>query len=79
MLPTDTWDKIQGDRILETVKEYPLVVPEKLKTLDQFRLETVPESLRLRKNDGKPYLEKQELLKLVEWKLYATAQYQPWW
>ncbi|CAK4026409.1 Hypothetical predicted protein [Lecanosticta acicola] len=49
--------------------EYPELVPSKLKDLDQFRYETIQNILNDRRTKGSAYLLKEDVVKLVEWKL----------
>jgi hypothetical protein len=55
--------------IKEYVQAYPQYVPKQLEELDPVRYETMPDTLRKRKAEGESYLEKDEVLKLVKWKL----------
>lgn len=49
---------------------YPSIVPEKLKELEEERLVVIPEKLAGRVREvGDGYLEKEEVVRLVEWKL----------
>lgn len=65
-------DSISREDFNRLLAQYPQVIPEKLKALDQKRLYDIPRALAARR-DGKgkvaPGLEKDELVKLVEWKL----------
>lgn len=63
------WDEIELDVIRQTVETYSEHVPAKLAELELVRSSTIPKVLEARKRDDKPYLDKDELLKLVEWKL----------
>ena len=74
METTDQWKKIKAGRIKEFVKKYSSVVPKDLQDLDHARLHTIPEILKSRKDTGDAYLEKSEVVQLVEWKLYAICQ-----
>lgn len=49
---------------------YPSTVPENLRELDALRYDTIPATVRSRSKKGK-YLTKDEVVKLVEWKLYV--------
>ncbi|KAF2461663.1 hypothetical protein BDY21DRAFT_278557, partial [Lineolata rhizophorae] len=51
------------------LNRYPELVPDKLRELDQLRLETIPASLQQRAKNGDAYLTKGEVLQLMEWKL----------
>ena len=55
--------------IREYVQAYPQYVRIQLKELDPVRYESMPETLRQRKAEGELYLVKDEVLKLVKWKL----------
>jgi len=54
------------DRLLS---RYPSCVPEKLAELERERFHVIPAVLEQRKRDGGAWLEKGELVRLVEWKL----------
>ena len=51
--------------------KYPGHVPTKLQSLENLRLQEVPETLEQRRKAGDAFLEKPEVTGLVEWKLYA--------
>jgi hypothetical protein len=65
---------------LETFKDlltkYPEHIPAKLDTLEKFRMQELPSTLQQRitskKHKGDIHLTKDELVKLVEWKLYES-------
>jgi hypothetical protein len=42
--------------------------PKEIKLLNDLRLHIIPETVQLRKKDGNAFLEKTELLTLVEWR-----------
>jgi hypothetical protein len=65
-------DKVE---FTSTLERYDAHVPEKLKDLETFRLKDLPEILKSRreKNKGSTWMEKDELVKLVEWKLYVDV------
>ncbi len=63
------WDEIKYYEFITAVKDYPKYVPDKLRELDETRLQTIPKTIQQRKSGGQPYMEKSELLTLVEWKL----------
>jgi hypothetical protein len=42
--------------------------PKEMKLLEDLRLHIIPETVRMRKKDGNAFLEKTELLTLVEWR-----------
>lgn len=55
------------DRLLE---QYPGIVPEALQALESRRLEGIPALLKRRKTENAgSYLELEEAVELVEWKL----------
>lgn len=53
---------------LEAYQDY---MPEKIQGLEEIRMREVPEVLAQRAKDGEAYLEKTEVMGLVEWKLYV--------
>ena len=54
----------------DVLSRYPSSVPEKLKDLDTLRYQSTPAALVEREaRVGEVYLEKSEVLNLVEWKL----------
>ncbi len=63
------WDEIKYHDLNTAVEDYPNYVPDKLRELDEIRLQTIPQKVERRKSTDQPYLEKSELLTLVEWKL----------
>lgn len=62
----DGIDRTNFDKLLE---QYADVVPEKLAELEEQRLSQIPSTLAHRKSDGNPYLTKDEVATLVDWKL----------
>lgn len=62
---------------LSTLSRYSSSVPEKLRELDKARYETIPAALAERREDAKGGegvgLEKEEVVGLVEWKLYVST------
>ena len=63
------WQDIDTDTVRENVQKYTDFVPPALKDLEEFRGNTIQKVLQERKENGEAFLEKDELLKLVEWKL----------
>ena len=63
------WPSI--DVIRTSGKEYPQYISEQLKELDPVRYITIPELCKTRRsaNNGDHYLTKDEVLKLVQWKM----------
>lgn len=61
------------DEVRQSVKEYPEYAPASLKDLDPFRYDILPETLRKRREDKENVvsLTKDEVVKLVEWKLFV--------
>ena len=49
--------------------QYQDVVPQKLAELENQRLSMIPSTLGTRRSDGKPYLFKDEVVTLIDWKL----------
>lgn len=49
--------------------QYDSVLPDKLRGLDEERMRTIPETLGKRRDAGDAYLTKDEVVRLVEWKL----------
>lgn len=64
-------DNITYHSIHWTSKRYEEFVPSQISGLDGLRLRDIPEVLNQRKIDGEVFLEKTEVVSLVEWKLYA--------
>ena len=62
---------ISSHTINETLSRYAATVPNKLTDLDAQRYEHIPTALANRKKSGNPFLKKDEVEKLVEWKLYV--------
>ena len=60
----------------EYLLKYSNHVPSALAALDDLRYNTVPQTLAQRKSDGESFLEKSELVSLVEWKL-KHGKYRP--
>jgi len=54
------------------VESYDALVPSKIAGLEELRLNTVPETLAQRKKDNDAFLEKTEVVSLIEWKLYVS-------
>lgn len=56
--------------IRASVEAYPQYIPPQLEELDPLRYEGLPSLLKQRRaSNGSAYLEKDEVVKLVEWKL----------
>jgi hypothetical protein len=57
----------------DTLARYDGHIPEKLTELEKFRMEELPSILKERGSQSKDgnWMEKEELIKLVEWKLYV--------
>jgi hypothetical protein len=51
----------------DVLSRYPTTVPEKLRALDTLRYDTIPAQVTAR--EGSKCLTKEEVEKLVEWKL----------
>jgi hypothetical protein len=57
-----------------TLKRYDAQIPEKLEELEKYRMNDLPAILKGRANTQKGvWMEKDELVKLVEWKLYVMV------
>ena len=65
------FDSVDPSTFDKLLKEYPNVVPPKLTDLDEQRYETIPATLVKRASSGSPYLTKQEVAALVDWKLWV--------
>ena len=48
-------------------------VPKDLEVLNELRYYTIPQTLLRRKNDGDTFLEKTEIVSLVDWKLCVVC------
>jgi hypothetical protein len=56
----------------DTLKRYDTQIPEKLQELEKYRMYGLPAVLKERKaTENEVWMEKEELVKLVEWKLYV--------
>ena len=66
---TDIPSQISADTIRAHLCSYDSLVPDKIREVEEIRLNTIPETLVQRKKDGKLLFEKTELTSLVEWKL----------
>jgi len=64
-------DSIDPTSFENVLKRYESHIPASLKDLESIRLNSIPNSLESRRLDKKPkpWLEKEELKQLVEWKL----------
>lgn len=62
---------IDKDAFQAILERYDALVPERLSDLETFRLKELPKILETRRenNKGSTWMEKDELVKLVEWKL----------
>ena len=72
MKATDSPKEISLETLRTHLNSYDSHVPEKIQGLEEIRLRTIPETLAQRKKDGKAFLEKAEVISLVEWKLYVS-------
>jgi hypothetical protein len=68
-MPTRHIDKISTYELQITWKRYTDTAPSALTELDKLRYHTIPNKLAKTKKDA--YLQKADLEKLVEWKLYV--------
>ena len=57
------------ESIKKHLQSYPNHVPATLHNLDELRFSDIPATLAKRKSDGDAYLEKSEVVSLVQWKL----------
>ena len=63
-------ESITNDAYGEVLSRYSGEIPSKLEDLEIYRMETLPELLEQRRRlKGGSWMEKNELVKLVEWKL----------
>ncbi|KAK5139375.1 hypothetical protein LTR04_003630 [Oleoguttula sp. CCFEE 6159] len=69
MKPSQAADQISLDGLKAQLELYDGYIPEKLQSLEEKRLKTIPAALERRRQDGDAFLEKQEVQDLVEWKL----------
>jgi hypothetical protein len=67
-MPSLTITSIDLKTFNETLSRYPSTIPNKLRDLDAQRYDTIPHALAQR---DVPFLTKEEVEKLVEWKLYV--------
>jgi hypothetical protein len=67
------FNNIIPDEFAACLKRYDDLVPDTLRELDEFRFITVPAQLKKRRDaKGGVWLAKDEVQKLVEWKLYVV-------
>ena len=65
-----TFKKITPDDLTACLNRYDDVVPDTLRELDEYRFATIPAELKKRRDaKGGAWLAKEEVQKLVEWKL----------
>ena len=72
MAPTDnllSYTEISKETFDEILSQYPSAVPDNLRELDAFRYDEIPATVAQRAETEKAYLKKEEVVKLVEWKL----------
>ncbi|KAK5012885.1 hypothetical protein LTR39_003927, partial [Cryomyces antarcticus] len=69
MKPSQAADQISLDGLKAQLELYDRYIPEKLQSLEEKRLKTIPAALERRRRDGDAFLEKEEVQDLVEWKL----------
>jgi hypothetical protein len=63
-------ENITTDTFREVLSRYSNEIPSKLEELEVFRMDTLPEILQQRRDSKNgSWMEKSELVKLVEWKL----------
>ena len=63
-------ENISKDAFTEVLSRYSGVIPSKLEDLEVYRMDTLPELLKKRRDSKNgSWMEKSELVKLVEWKL----------
>ena len=70
---TNRPSQISLDRLHALTLRYNTQITDKIQRLEELRVITIPETLKQRKKDGTPLLEKTEVTSLVEWKLYVTS------
>jgi hypothetical protein len=72
-MPSLKFDTISLETFEATLSRYSSLVPEKLKELDTLRYDTIPaafaERIAAQSGDDQVSLTKDEVEKLVEWKL----------
>ena len=69
---TNTPSQISLDTLYDLILRYNNQVPVKVQGLEELRIITIPETLKQRKKDSAPLLEKTEVTSLVDWKLCVT-------
>jgi hypothetical protein len=65
-------DQIDLETFNQVLDKYDSLLPGNLKDLTKFRGQELPDLVASRKQDGEAYVTKDELVKLVEWKLCVT-------
>lgn len=71
------YTQISKEAFNAVLARYPSTVPENLRELDALRYDTIPATVTSRNKKG-AYLTKDEVEKLVEWKLYVICQPVDW-
>lgn len=69
---TNAPSQISLDTLYDLILRYNNQVPVKVQGLEELRIITIPETLKQRKKDSAPLLEKTEVTSLVDWKLCVT-------
>lgn len=65
-----SYEEITPDEFAAYLGRYEDIVPDNLRELDEYRFATIPDLLRERRGKkGGAWLEREEVQKLVEWKL----------
>ena len=65
----DSPDQISYSTICSKASSYSEDASKDLLILQELRLNTIPETLAKRRKDGHAFLEKTEVINLVDWKL----------
>ena len=72
MKSSDGPSQINHSTFQSHLHRYEAHVPEKIHGLEEIRLREVPETLDQRRKDGSAFLEKTEVVALVDWKLCVS-------
>lgn len=72
MESTKSADHITYSDLKTRLLSYNSHVPPDIERLESLRLNDTPEALAQRKKNAEAFLEKEEVLSLVQWKLWVT-------
>jgi len=76
-MPSLKYVDLSREAFDDILSRYASTVPERLRELDTQRYEIIPGTLATRVNEQDASLYKEEVEKLVEWKLYVRSTSHP--